>query len=50
MVVESVVFIVVQAVFIAKEEINSTDVIFFIFELLIEVKVLNLNKNKNSFS
>jgi len=42
-----VVFIVVQAVVAAKEEINNTDVIFFIFELLFKVKILNLTKNKN---
>ena len=45
-VVFSVVFIVEQAVFNAKEEINNTDVIFFIFELLFKVKVLNLTKIK----
>lgn len=37
----------VQAFEIAKVEINSTDVIFFILELLLIVKVLNLNKIKN---
>ena len=46
MVEVSVFFIVVQAVFITNEEINKAEVIFFIFELLVKVKVLNLAKIK----
>ena len=38
-----VVFIVVQAVVIAKEEIKKTEVIFFIRKLLLKDKDINLN-------